>query len=298
MAVDSKQYRPTLIDEHLDMRDVDGDGDLDATLCRAAATAMALDAMTDGEWTRTVKGERWGRARIKALLKRMRDATGEPTREGYNQSHVPAFVKGAGFPADTARVFNKSMPDIKTKLQEGFVVTLAGDVAGAPVGSPLRKYVNPGVGHEIIITRISKDGTKAAFIDPMTRHGTRAYERWAPWSHFQGFAKRFGTPAARIAEVWRRGSLTEAKLVARDRANVIKKLQRDLLALQALWEKQQKELVTQDVTIEKLDAQVAKLKDDIAEYEQIGSHDHAGLADQVASARTILQAVESGLRNP
>ena len=295
MAVDSRQYRPTLIDEHLDMQDVDNDGDLDATLCRAAATAMALDCMTDGEWTRTVKGERWGRARIKTLLKRMRAATGEPNRAGYNQSHVDDFVRGAGFPTEIIRIFNKSMPDLKKKLKEGFVVTLAGDVAGTPATSPLRKYVNPGVGHEIIITRINKDGTKAAFIDPMTRHGTRKYERWAPWSHFQGFAKRFGTSSARIAEIWKRGRLTEAKDVARNRAVVILQLQNALADLQKLWKKQQLELSDQDDTIAALRAKANELEAALDECEQLGRHDHMVIADDVRSAIVLLNQVEADL---
>jgi hypothetical protein len=286
MAVSERLYRPTLIDEHLDMRDVDNDGDLDATLCRAAATAMALDAMTLGEWTRTPKGERWGRARIKTLLKRMRAATEQPNRSGYNQSHVPAFVKGAGFPTDIIRIYNKPMSDIKQKLKDGFVVTLAGDVAGTPAGSPLRKYVNPGVGHEIIITRVSGDGKRAAFIDPMTRHGTSVYERWAPWPHFVGFAKRFVSNGNAIAEIWKRGRLTEAKEVARDRAVVILKVQTALADLQKLWEKQQRELISQDETIAKLTAQV----------EQLSGHEHVAALDKVRKARSLLELVEADLQ--
>jgi hypothetical protein len=288
MAVSTLLYRPTLIDEHLDMRDVDKDGDLDATLCRAAATAMALDAMTNGEWTRTVKGDRWGRARIKTLLQRMRMATGEPLRSGYNQSHVDEFVRGAGFPTDIIRIYNKPMKDIKGKLKDGFTVTLAGDVRGTPVNSPLRRYVNPGVGHEIIITRVSGDGTRAAFIDPMTRHGTVNYERWAPWSHFVGFAKRFVTGGNAIAEIWKRGRLTEAKEVARDRARVIEDLQGRLLRLSKEWEKQQRELITCDETIQKLSG-------DLADCRQLSVHDHVGTADKISKARELLALAEADL---
>lgn len=213
MAVDPIRYRPMLVDEHLNMRDVDNDGDLDATLCRAAASLMALDAWTSGEITTTPVGTKWRKAKIRSALGLMRKATGEPDRHGYNQSHTADFVRAMGEPVSAFTIFNRSMTQIKAKLREGFVVTLAGDVGYAPAGSPLRRYVNPGVGHEIIITRLSKDESRAAFIDPMTPHGTAKYERWAPWSHFVGYAERFGAPAARVAEIWKRGygSLEEAQ---------------------------------------------------------------------------------------
>jgi hypothetical protein len=256
MAVSLEHYRPTLIDEHLHMLDVDGDGDKDATLCRAAATAMALDAMTLGEWTRTSKGDRWGKARIRTLLARMRNATGEPRRAGYNQSHVPDFIKGAGFPTDILRIYNKPTSDIKDKLAAGFVATVAGDVALTPAGSPLRKYVNGNVGHEIILTRMIKDRSKIAFIDPMTPHGTAKYERWAPANDVHRFMGRFRSNGNNIAEIWKRGKLTEAKEVARDRARVILEQQQSFLELKKLWERQQLELMQQDDTIAELQAKL------------------------------------------
>ena len=256
MAVDPMKYRPILMSEWLAPKDIDDDGDLDLTLCRASATGMALGAMTLGEWTRTSKGSNWGRARIKTLLNRMRYATGEPNRPGYNQSHVPDFVRGAGFPASIIQIYNKPWPDIKESLKSGFVVTLAGDVAGTPAGSPMRRYVNPGVGHEILLTRLSNDGKQIAFIDPMTPHGTAVYERWAPTSHVNGFSSRFKSDNNVIAERWRRGKLTEAKDVARDRADLILKLQEDLAGLQRHWQRQQAELIEQDTRIDELLAQL------------------------------------------
>lgn len=217
MAVDYMLYRPLLVDEHLNMRDVDNDGDLDATLCRASATLMALDAWTGGGLTTKATGTKWGKAQIRNALGKMRRQTGEPDRYGYNQTHVYDFVRAMGLPSSSFTVFNQSMPEIRKKLEDGFVVTLAGDVGLTPVGSPLRRYVNP-VGHEIIVTRINKDGTKAAFIDPMTPHGTLRYERWAPWSHFADFAGRFGVPKARVAEIWKRGYGSEAEKQRRQKA--------------------------------------------------------------------------------
>lgn len=294
MAVKSRLYRPTLIDEHLDMRDVDDDGDLDATLCRAAATAMALDAMTDGEWTRNTVGNRWGKARIKTLLKRMRAATGEPNRQGYNQSHVDDFVRGAGFPTDIIRIYNKPMSDIKARLKAGFTVTLAGDVKGTPAGSPLRRHVNAGVGHEIIVTRLSADGKKAWFIDPMTRYGTTPYERLAPWPHFVGFAKRFMVSGNAIAEIWERGRLTQAKEVARDRATTLLKVQRALSDLQKVWKEQQLELIEQDKHIETLRKRRDELRAALGECESRG-HDHVGAVDKLRKARELLNLVEADL---
>lgn len=217
MAIDFSTYRPTLVDEHLNMRDVDNDGDLDATLCRAAATLMAADAWTGGDLTAKPTGGRRGKAWIKATLGKMRRATGEPNRYGYNQSHTPAFLQAINIPRAAYDQVNGRMAEAKALLSKGYVITLAGDVGFTPGGSPLRKYVNPGVGHEIIITRISKDGTKAAFIDPMTRHGTAKYERWAPWSHFVAFAKRFGSQLHRVWESWKRGagSKVEAQRTAK-----------------------------------------------------------------------------------
>lgn len=296
MAVDTNKYRPLLFSELVAGRDIDKDGDLDFTLCRASALAMGFDAATNGEWTTNANGSKWGRGKIRNALERMRAATGDLDREGYNQSHMDDFLRGVKAPVEAYERFNKPMSAIKGALGQGYVVFLAGNVSKTPAGSTLRRYVNEWP-HEIILTRINKDGTKIAFIDPMTPHGTVRYERWAPANDVRLFGTAFSDAEDNmIAGKMRRGMYTDAKEVARDRARVIKRLQTDLLELQALWKQQQRELDDQDETIESLRTRLDTARTRIEELEQLGGHDHLGLADKVGAVRSELESIEAELR--
>jgi hypothetical protein len=193
LTVRTASYNPLLISERVEPNDV---GQLD--LCRAASFLMVWDSATNGDYTTFPNGSRWGRGKIKSTLTRMRKATGEELRGAYNTSHMDEFAKGAGIPAGAWQMQIVKFSSVVQGLKDGFAYTLSGDVARTPSKSPLRKYVNPNVGHDIALIRLSKDGKKIAFVDPMTPHGTRRYLRWAPVSDFQKFAKEFADSAGRV----------------------------------------------------------------------------------------------------
>jgi hypothetical protein len=267
MAVSVMDYRPLLFSERVAGINLDDDPALEFDLCRAACLAMAFDAATLGEWSTNPNGTRWGRAKIRSALVKMRNATGEQQRGGFNQSHMDDFLRGIRAPQDVWVKFNVPMARIKEALGNGFVVLLAGDVAGTPVKSGMRKYVRPGVGHEILLTAINKDGTRIAYIDPMVPHGTAKYQRWAPAREVAGFGSRFKTGKNYIAGKVKRGKYTRAQQVARDRAAVIKDMQERLLSLAAEWEKQQAELIVSDGVIENLKHEISVLEIALAECE-------------------------------
>jgi hypothetical protein len=198
-------------------------------------------------------------AKIKKALERMRAATGDEDRGSYNQGHMDDFLRGIKAPVEAYKPFNRTMADIKKKLPT-HVVFLAGDVRHTRKASPLRKYVNGGVGHEIILVGINKDGTQLAFIDPMTPHGTDKYKRWAPVEDFRKFGSEFREGKNYIAGTMRRGKYTAYNMLKRNRAIIILDLQEKLLALKEQWEKQQAELIVQDGKIVDLEGQIQELE--------------------------------------
>lgn len=282
MVASAIDYRPLLFSERVEPNDL---GKFD--LCRAASLAMGIDAATLGEWTTNANGSKWGKAKIKRALEKMRAATGEEGRGSYNQGHMDDFLRGVNFPVEAYERFNKPMSEIKQTLKT-HVVFLAGDVRHTPAASPLRKYVNPNVGHEIILTGISNDGTKIAFIDPMTPHGTKRYQRWAPVAHFAKFGSEFKEGKDYIAGRMKRGQYTQAKVVARNRAKIVKKLQEDILSLQGLWQGQQAELAVQDQKIMDLQGEVALLENQLQEAIAHDSADVELLQDRLDRIKSIV----------
>jgi hypothetical protein len=214
MVATKERYKPKLVSEKLDRP---------LTLCRAAATGMAVFAMTLGESCTYPNGYTWGNVRIKQALKQARENTGEPNRPGYNQSHIPAFLKAflSIRMEPSEYIFNKTRKRIRERLQTGHAITMAGDVAGTPLDSKLRRYVNPGVGHQLFFFDWQgewKTGTVAS-IDPMTPPDATNYIRRIPVSEMWGFGRRFSmdTGDGRIytAEKWRIGRNTEERQTAR-----------------------------------------------------------------------------------
>ena len=212
MSTVTSRYKPLLFSEKLAPN---GAGAL--TMCRGASLAMAYDAGTNGDWTTNPDGSRWGRAKIKNMLDKMRLATGEPLRDGYNQGHVDEFLKAMGAPPDTWQVDNNPWPDLIADLKSGFVVELAGNVRHTPADSPLRKYVNP-VDHDILMLDF-KDN-RIAFIDPMTPHGTARYVRWAPADHFKKFGSEFAISGRYVAGRVKRGKYSDVAKAKAPDANV------------------------------------------------------------------------------
>lgn len=247
MAATSQRYNPLLISERVEPNAV---GQFD--LCRAASLLMGVDAATNGEFTTYANGRKWGKAKIANALKKMRNATGVAGRGSFNQSHMDDFLTGIGFPINSYTRFNRSFKAIKETL-DTHVVFLAGDVKHTPAGSPLRKYVNPGVGHEIILVRINKARDKIAFIDPMTPHGTKRYLRWAPASHFRQFGSEFSQNGDYVAGTMRKGAFTQERKTARQLGGLNLELQRTL------------EL--RDSRIEALETQKKALKAELAALE-------------------------------
>jgi len=229
MAVSSEAYVPLLVSEKLSRNP---NGQLD--LCRAAVLAMLLNTGTDGEWMTKPNGRDWGKKRMTKLLEGMRKATGDPARGSYNQGHVSSFVRGADGPTDAYEVANAPWAAIVAGLEVGkWCYDLAGDVRDTPEGSPLRKYVNPDVGHDIFLLKISKDGERIAFIDPMTPPGTKNYVRWAPTSHFRQFAQRFmyGSNRRVVAGRVKKGYYSEANKVRRNKQGALEEQRVQILEL-------------------------------------------------------------------
>jgi len=204
MSVVTNKYNPLLFSERVAPN---ANGAL--TLCRAASLAMGYDAATNGDWTTNANGSRWGRAKIKRALEKMRAETGEPLRDGYNQSHQAAFLRAIGAPEDAWEAYNRSWSDIAQSLRSGWTVELAGNVVHTPADSPLRKYVNP-VDHDILLLGINDKTKRVRFIDPMTPHGTRKYIRSAPSAHFRQFGSEFRADGTYIAGRMRRGRYSDA----------------------------------------------------------------------------------------
>jgi hypothetical protein len=224
-------------------------------LCRAASLAMMYDAATNGDWTTSPNGSRWGRTKIKDALEDMRKSAGpDPEGDGYNQSHQAAFLRGVGAPEDAWQQFNTFWPNIADALRNGWTVELAGNVKHVPADSPLRKYVNP-VAHDIILIDIVPD--RVLFIDPMTPHGASPYVRSAPISHFQQFGSEFRTSAGNYtAGRMKRGKYSDvAQAKAQEPADVAR--------LRDKIEVQQQELAQQDRLIESLNIDLADTEKDL-----------------------------------
>lgn len=290
MAVNAMKYRPLLFSERTNVRDIDGDGDLDLTLCRASCTAMGFDATTLGEWTTSPNGQRWGRARISTALERMRRATGEPNRPGYNTSHTDDFLRGVGAPTEAGELYIRTFPEILKSLEEGWVISMSGNVGKINGPSPMKKYVNP-VPHEMLLTRLSKNKNGIAFIDPMTPHGVSRYERWAEKAHVRQFGSAFRNANGQYVAVrFKRGKYTEAREVARDRARVILQLQGNFANLKKLWEQQQVELGKQDEEIEQLKQQIVVLEEKLEACGGLSDEDLLAIQSEL---RTVDDAVKS-----
>ena len=268
MSVKTELYKPLLFSER-EAPDVNGQLDK----CRAASFAMIFDAGTNGDWTTNRDGTKWGRAKIRKAQERMVAKVGN--RDGYNQSHMDEFAAGIGVPANVWQMRNVQFWHIIKDLQDKtHCYELAGDVKHTPVGSPLRTYVNPNVGHDIALVAINRALTKIAFIDPMTPHGTRKYIRWAPVEHFKKFASEFAVDGKVVAGRVRRGWWSDEAIARRKHAALVLKLQMDLLALQKEWKKQQNELSDQDEQITALGLEIARLR---VELETCGGADGAPL---------------------
>jgi hypothetical protein len=213
MAATIDRYNPRLFSERL-APNASGS----YTLCRAAVLAMMYDAGTLGEWTTNPSGSRWGKAKVKGALEDMRAATGEPLRDGYNQSHADDFLRGINAPTDAYDVRNVGWSDLEDDLRRGYSVDLAGDVKHTPLGSPLRKYVDP-VAHDILLLRINDRTGRITFIDPMTPPGQKAI-RTAPIADFRAFGSEFRNNGAYTAGRVKKGKYTqEAILRARGTAD-------------------------------------------------------------------------------
>jgi hypothetical protein len=259
MAVSTSQYEPLLFSERLAAPPMN--------LCRAASLAMAWDAATNGDWTTNPDGSRWGAPKIEEALRDMRKAAGPDTDgNGYNQGHVPEFLRAIDAPVDAYEVRNVEFSKLIDDLEAGYVVELAGNAKHTPQGSPLRKYVGD-VAHDILLLKVN-DG-RISFIDPMTPHGTAGYVRTAPIGDFRDFGSEFRTNGSYVAGRVKRG---EHSLVARRtaaQAAIIVDVQKKLLVCQKLNKEAVEELETADAKVEHLENRVDELKARVAELESV-----------------------------
>lgn len=212
---------------------------LPLTLCRAASVAHAVALMTLGESYIYSNGNLWGEETLRTRLKLGRIRTGEPKRRGYNQSHLEAFLQAFNSPRLRPKdyIYNKSKLRIRSSLQRGYAVTFAGNVGGTPRGSNLRRDVN-AVAHEIIFWdwQGGNRSGNVAFIDPMTPQGSGSYIRRVPVSHMWAFAKAFKQNKVYIAERWKIGDYTAARMQEKASAKLVLQLQHRVLALKKTTE--------------------------------------------------------------
>lgn len=255
MPATPEKYRPLLFSELVSLNS-EGKADL----CRAASLAMLYDMATLGAWTTNPSGSRWGKARIVKTLRAMRNATGEPNRGSYNQGHVPAFLQAMGAPASTWEKYNRPWKDIVQSLKDGYAVELSGDVRHTPAGSPLRKYVNPNVGHNIALVGINPAKQKVAFIDPMTPHGVAKYVRWAPYAHFKAFAQEFADGTNLVAGRVQKGKFSIGRIVREQMSRIVLDVQKKLAAEQELTEDLVEDLTQADENQAKLLGKLADAK--------------------------------------
>ncbi len=197
------------------------------TLCRAVAVGVAVQLMTTGESVVAPTGRQWGRQTIKQAIERARKLTGEPNRKGYNQSHIPAFLAAFNSPCRKDYIFNKSRRRIRESLQNGYAVTLAGNVGHVKGKSKLKRDVN-NVAHEMIFWDWqggNRTGT-VSFIDGMTPQGSATYIRRVPVSQMFQFASAFGQNGVFIAERWKVGEYTAARQQEKRSARLVLSLQK------------------------------------------------------------------------
>jgi len=240
MAATKERYRSLQVSERLAPP---------LTLCRAACTGMAVMFMSMGESCTYSTGKLWGNRRIQQALEEARKLTGEPNRKGYNQTHVGYFLQAFGSTKMTKKqyIYNKERKDIRESLRGDYVITMAGDVAGTRLESPLRKYVNGNVGHELLFFDWEGDwrtGT-VAVIDPMQPQSKGDYVRRVPAKDMWAFGKKYLWMSRYICERFKIGSQTKAAQVARDRAAVILDLQNRILTWRSAMVETEREL--QDV---------------------------------------------------
>lgn len=295
--IDPLKYRPLLFSERVEPNDV---GKFD--LCLACTLLMSFDAATLGEWTKNPNGTNWGKAKIKKALERARAATGEELRGAYNQSHLDDFLRGVAVPDNIVQLYNRPMSDIKQSLKDGYTVGIAGDVKHTPANSPLRKYVNGNVGHAILLTRILKDGSKIAFIDPMTPHGTKKYERWAPANDFFKFMSEFRVGKDNVAFRLKRGKYTQAREVARDRARLITQLQERIVAIDLISKDWKRRFENKRDQVYTLQGIKTALEEQIAELEsQLGSdlseNERMELIGRVIEIKTNVNALDTFIQD-
>ena len=274
MAATIDRYNPRLFSERL-APNASGS----YTLCRAAVLAMMYDAGTLGEWTTTPSGARWGKAQVKKALVDMRAATGEPDRDGYNQSHAVDFLRGIGAPVDAYDVRNAPWFDIEDDLRHGYSVDLAGDVKHTPAGSPLRKYVDP-VAHDILLLRINDKTKRITFIDPMTPPGQK-HIRTAPIADFRAFGSEFRTNGAYTAGRVKKGRYTQEAIVQRRilASPGILDLQKRILVLERQIKNFAEQAATDDKTIAALSEELANASFDHAEALRLIERIEAGSTD-------------------
>ena len=271
MAPTREQYRPPLVSEKLVSP---------WTLCRAAVTGMAWAMATLGESMTFPDGDPWGAPRIRTALIDARENTGDPTRSGYNQSHVEAFLRafGSGLKLEDVK-YNKSKTKIRESLQGHYAISLAGNVGRTPAGSKLRKWVN-AVGHQLLFFDWEggqKTGT-VAVIDPMTPQLVSNYVRRVPVAEMWAFGSAFQASGVFVAERYRIGHYTKQAVTIRQMAAVTLDVQQKLVLAQTGWQN--------------ADAEVDAL---IARYNELDA-EHSALIESSGVSADVEREVERRLR--
>lgn len=260
--------------------------------CRVSVTLEAADYATLGEVTTNADGSRFRTLAKARTLRRMRAATGEPDRPGFNQSHVATFVKELGLPRDVYSIFNRPWADIKNALDGHNVISIAGNNKHTPVGSTLRINVNP-VAHQILLTEISSDGKTITFSQPMDPDADYKLRR-APASEVKAFASEFRSGGRYTAEKYRIGSHTVAAIEARKAAARIARIKTDAAeaARTAAIAAEQAAQTAQDGydrELERLDEQILMLESQLIPVDAADEAGYARALDRVDEAVALLR---------
>lgn len=161
MAVEPARYRPPFASERLLPKTIHGFNG-----CRVAATWMAVAIATLGESTLNKNGTPKGTPQKRADLTRMRAATGEPNRPGFNTSHTRFFVEALDAPVP--ELFRGSFAELWADKSVAY--TIAGNPSTLKGASKLEalaaKRSWSGADHELLLTHV-RDEDDGLIFDPM-----------------------------------------------------------------------------------------------------------------------------------
>lgn len=194
--------------------------------CRVTVQYRATAYATLRESLTQANGNPKGVSHYRADLLRMRKATREPDRDGFNQGHTDELASGIG--ALTPAFFNRAPAAIWDALDDS-VVSVAGNPSTIPGASEMERLAAargwPRVNHQLLLEdKRIRDGVREVLIgDPMVPQSQRGYHGdWVKWDEAVAFMRsKFlennGNPVAEryVRGAWSAAERTHDRLTAR-----------------------------------------------------------------------------------